>query len=718
MANLPLGQATRDKVQGVAQDLNKVKERGNKLGGLIKSLLPVAAAFVAPQLPLAANIGKVTDLLGGLLNWKPKFPRLGLMDKLGKLFNKGKQLKDQADNLINRSKQLQDRFKQLDDKVEKVQSNIEDKVKEASDIQDQLKKLQQQKDELVQKLEDKPKKILEELQNTVADVEKKANDLVKQADRAIEDKNELEQQLEQLEKEKDDLLAQKAKLEQELEDLKTASSQLEKDAQAAEQEVEAAQVEEEELKGLEQQIEELPSDETLQNDLTICKEELQKLLSKIDPAGAAQAKIQSEFEQIKEKPKKLFDKIKNLKLFQEKLKIPTLNIPIADKYLQKVDQLLSKATAIGETAELLTGKRTKLKDRIEQMDNTFSTIQNTYENRAEQLEQLKGDLIKIFGGRSGLKAQLENAIGKVETIETSYEALLEQIENFGKDSKFSDLNDLAEQLKELKKQQEETTSDIEELDKELNTAEVEEAQLEAETQQVKEEIDTATEQAQEVQAEEEKIKKEFGQEVELEPVTVEEWKEGFEVKREYWDAIFHPDDEVVEGYQGRWFQVRLKDAEKNVKLLFEPGKYFMSTSDFRDSYGSVIGAFVTEALSGIKQSERGEIKLFVQGSADITGQNTFRGRLSDDFMYDKLTILPQKDDSENFSNIPTQKSVSSSSFTNDDLPDLRGNYLKEMISIYSKKLEPILLEGSVKAKESKTDRNAIIYLFIPESLQE
>ncbi|MEM6770739.1 MAG: hypothetical protein AAF597_09170 [Bacteroidota bacterium] len=39
-----------------------------------------------------------------------------------------------------------------------------------------------------------------------------------------------------------------------------------------------------------------------------------------------------------------------------------------------------------------------------------------------------------------------------------------------------------------------------------------------------------------------------------------------------------------------------------------------------------------------------------------------------------------------------------------------------MITIYSKKLDPILLEGSVKKQVDKLDRNAVIYLFLPESL--
>jgi len=39
--------------------------------------------------------------------------------------------------------------------------------------------------------------------------------------------------------------------------------------------------------------------------------------------------------------------------------------------------------------------------------------------------------------------------------------------------------------------------------------------------------------------------------------------------------------------------------------------------------------------------------LFVQGSADISGANSFRGNLDELFYYDELNLLPLKD-SENF----------------------------------------------------------------------
>ena len=210
----------------------------------------------------------------------------------------------------------------------------------------------------------------------------------------------------------------------------------------------------------------------------------------------------------------------------------------------------------------------------------------------------------------------------------------------------------------------------------------------------------------------------LGEDVKLDPVEPKEWTESFEVKRDYWEAVFHPDDEVVEGYRGRYFQVALKNANKKIKLLFKPGEYCMKKRDFRDSYGAVIGAFVTESLHALRKSEQEGIKLFVQGSADIAGQNTFKGNLDEQFLYNEVSVLPIRGESERFGSTTQSIEIPERGFTNEDLPNLRGNFLREMISIYSRKLQPILLEGAVTDKLDKEDRNAVIYLFIPESLVE
>ena len=218
-----------------------------------------------------------------------------------------------------------------------------------------------------------------------------------------------------------------------------------------------------------------------------------------------------------------------------------------------------------------------------------------------------------------------------------------------------------------------------------------------------------------LQTEQIKLNSTYGKSLDLKPVSTEEWAETYAVERPYWEAVFHPDNEVVSGYRGRYFRVNLKNADQQVKLLFGPGEYYIPKTEFRDSYGVVIGAFMSEATAAMKKADRERVVLFVQGSADISGQKTFRGQLNPDFAYDRISVLPRTGD-ENFGDQPLVKNVPEQNFTNADLPDLRGNYLKEMIGAYSRKIEPVLLEGSVKTKVDKADRNAVIYLFLPDEI--
>ena len=107
-----------------------------------------------------------------------------------------------------------------------------------------------------------------------------------------------------------------------------------------------------------------------------------------------------------------------------------------------------------------------------------------------------------------------------------------------------------------------------------------------------------------------------------------------------------------------------------------------------------------------------------RASADIAGHKTFKGNLDQKYFYEEVTALPYDEDEDRFGNAAKNLSVPEKGFTNDDLPNLRGNYLREMIRIYSKKLDPILLEGQVKEENDEKERNAIIYLFIPEEMVE
>ena len=340
-----------------------------------------------------------------------------------------------------------------------------------------------------------------------------------------------------------------------------------------------------------------------------------------------------------------------------------------------------------------------------------------YDAKVGNLDGLKKELIELIAEKSGMKDKLKQAGEKAAALEGVIQDFIKRYHIFDEKSDCISQKELDTKIEESKNEQETTESDVEELDKGIDKATKEEEQVEEKTQAVTKEVEEQTKQAEELKQEEETIKKEYGtSDIMLNPVLVKEWAESFEVERPYWNAVFHPDNEVVEGEKGRYFEVQLKDANKNVKLLFGPGEYFISKSDFRKKYGSTIGAFVTEALHTMNKGDQQKIKLFIQGSADISGQATFSGKLNDQFLYEDITVLSQKADKERFSNTPINKKTPKTNFRNTHLPDLRAEYLKEMIKVYSKKFDPIVLEGVVKGLNDKEERNAIIYLFIPEEL--
>lgn len=388
-----------------------------------------------------------------------------------------------------------------------------------------------------------------------------------------------------------------------------------------------------------------------------CKEDLVKIADEFAPISQKQSWFSKRMSHLKDTPQKLLSRISDIKILHSDL-IAGKNGILDTKTRQKLEYLAEKAKVLGEATKLLLTRKDKLQATMQNLDTKVDTAQKILKNSTE----------------SGDCAELKALEKESEEVEKEQEAVEPQ------------LKELEEDIKNTKEQTDEIEQD--------------------------------TKHAMDILNEEKRLQETYGKKIKLEPVSQKEWSESFAVKRQYWEAAFHPDDEVVEGFKGKYFQVKLKDAEKNIKLLFGPGKYFMSKSDFRDSYGSTIGAFVSEALNFTKKDDENKVILFIQGSADIVGQNTFKGKLNNDFLYTNIDVLPQKDDSESFGSNPVVKNIPIQNFTNADLPDLRGNFLKEMISVYSKKLDPVLLEGAVKTKVDKGERNAVIYLFIPEALLE
>lgn len=322
-----------------------------------------------------------------------------------------------------------------------------------------------------------------------------------------------------------------------------------------------------------------------------------KLLEKLDEQIKAKDEV---VEQLSQLEKETEDLTKTQVELEKETKDVEADVEEAKKQDKKADDLKENLENLKPEKELET------------------EIANCEDTKVVNLDGLKKELIELIAEKSGMKDKLKQAGEKAAALEGVIQDFIKRYHIFDEKSDCISQKELEKTIEESKKEQETTATELDELDNEFNKVTQEEEQLEEKTHVVEKEIEEQIEEAEELKQEEEAIKTAYGTtDIKLNPVPVKEWAESFEVERPYWNAVFHPDDEVVEGEKGRYFEIQLKDANKNVKLLFGPCEYFFSKSDFRKKYGSTIGSFVTEALHTMKKGDQQKVKLFIQGSADI-----------------------------------------------------------------------------------------------------
>lgn len=711
VADLPLGDDTKDKIEDLSRKLSDLAPQATNL----TNQLDVLSSKVADLLPkpggIIDKVGKLLGLKKPLSDYIPKISGTGILDKIKGFFGKGKKLKEKAAALKKKADQLNDDLTDTVGKAKETSDAIIDKGKDAQQLLEKLKELQAKKDELKEKLADKPKKILDELTDAVADVDHRSKDLLDKINKGAADSDKLKEELEKLKDRKKDL-------EDKIEDVGDEIKQLDQEEAALNEEAEKLDQAVEELKkqeDLKQQVEDLEPTAANAAQVAECEKELRQLLDKITGVEKKKERGKSRLGKILSFPGRLLGKVTGFIDKHAGLKAILGAIPGVSNLVNVVDGLFGKSKLLKGALELITGKQSKLMDTINGISQRVDTVKSDVEDKLTTVTGIKDKVTSFAKEKTDLLDVLGKKIDNLSPVEQQVIDLVKKHNLLGENSACNDLQPQKEEVEDIDEELDEVAPQITEIEEELEELEEEVDEIEKATEEVEGQVNEVVEQQEEVEEEEEAIKEEFGQEMELEPVTVEEWSESFEVTRPYWEATFHPDDEVVEGYRGRYFQVQLKDAEKTIKLLFGPGEYHMSKTDFRDNYGSVIGAFVTEALVAIRKNDRASVKLFVQGSADISGAASFRGDLDESYYYNEINLLPMKG-SENFGGEEEGRTIPERRFTNEHLPNLRGQFMKEMISVYSKKLQPVLLEGSVKKKVDKEDRNAVIYLFLPEDI--
>ena len=167
------------------------------------------------------------------------------------------------------------------------------------------------------------------------------------------------------------------------------------------------------------------------------------------------------------------------------------------------------------------------------------------------------------------------------------------------------------------------------------------------------------------------------------------------------DPIGEP--EFVAGKPGRYYLIELKGLKSGQRFTFDSGKYTFQSS--RNDYKASFDTFASDVL---KQLEgQANFDLLVRGSADA---QAYSGVLEPGFVYRKLSYLPSVAKGKYLGN-PATVAVNAT-VKNSDLPNLRGEYLRNYLSDLYPTKPATMLEGTVTKKDSPAARYTELILFV------
>jgi len=163
------------------------------------------------------------------------------------------------------------------------------------------------------------------------------------------------------------------------------------------------------------------------------------------------------------------------------------------------------------------------------------------------------------------------------------------------------------------------------------------------------------------------------------------------------------DPEVIHGQCGNYYDVYLKGPS-----LFPIGEYIIRDAE-RD-YRLPLQGYIAEIDDTLNASHV-DHHLYIKGSADLTGQGSFRKSFEiDRWTFKSISYLKYNRAQEQFTNEVGTRTITGQ-YTNQDLPDLRARFTQEILKQYS--LDASILEGTVTTSLDKPkDRNIIFLLYV------
>ncbi len=175
------------------------------------------------------------------------------------------------------------------------------------------------------------------------------------------------------------------------------------------------------------------------------------------------------------------------------------------------------------------------------------------------------------------------------------------------------------------------------------------------------------------------------------------------VETSSYDVQVYPDNQLVTGRTGKYYVVDLKNAASGIKFRFDAGRYSLARSSrsFRESLGTFMREVVTKLEGNVTYN------LYVRGSADAAA---YRGIPEDGYAYSSVSYLKAVDQGR-YSTETVVRNIGQT-IRNADLPFLRAEFLRSIVSDVYPVKPPKVLEGMVTRGVDAADRNAELIMFV------
>jgi len=172
-------------------------------------------------------------------------------------------------------------------------------------------------------------------------------------------------------------------------------------------------------------------------------------------------------------------------------------------------------------------------------------------------------------------------------------------------------------------------------------------------------------------------------------------------------------NELVQGKKGTYYRVELKSMIPTEKVLFKGGEYVID--GFNPKFSESINHFNEDIINNLKAGGV-PFQIYVMGSADQIGAG-LHWNLAPGYEY-RSVRFHKRLGSNLFSSELEPPVVIPNPYTNNDLPNLRAEFIRNTLGNDPYNLSADILEGGITENYSQPlDRNVVFLLYIawPES---